>query len=226
MKVRKLPELDERLSTVVELTPRCNVVADIGADHGHTACHLLDTGKCDQMIVTDISPKALARAKAKLTLHGLERRARFYVADGLAFLNEPVDAIVVTGMGAQTMVELLDRGKERLQNACLILQPNRSPEAVRGWLADQNYTITDERIAFAAGRYYVILRAKPGKPETDARMVYLGPCLLRDRPTYFNSYVRWRLNVLIAEGPGVERLDEQAAHAYAQRKRWMEDVLT
>lgn len=226
MTARKLPELDARLSALVALTPQCRVAADVGADHGHTACHLLQTGRCDRMIVTDISSKALARAKAKLTLHGLEQRARFYVADGLAFLEEPVDAILVTGMGAQTMTELLARGRDRLHAAALILQPNRSPEQVRAFLAGQGWAVTQERIALAGGRYYVILRAEPGAPETDARALFLGPCLLRERPAHFAEYLRWRLNVLKAEGPGVDRLDARAARDYEQRKRWMEEALT
>ncbi|HML46915.1 MAG TPA: class I SAM-dependent methyltransferase [Clostridia bacterium] len=225
MTSRKLPELDERLSTVVDLTPKCRLAADIGADHGHTACHLLQTGRCERMIVTDISPKALARAKAKLTLHGLERRASFHVADGLDFLEEPADAVLVTGMGAQTMVELLSRGRERLHGAALILQPNRAPERVREWLSEQGFAVADERIAHAAGRYYVILRASPGRPETDGRALFLGPCLLRERPPHFTEYFRWRLNVLKAEGPGVARLGEQAAREHEQRMRWMEEVL-
>lgn len=56
--------------------------------------------------------------------------------------------------------------------------------------------IARERIAFAAGRYYVLLRAEPGR---EAGMsdyeAHIGPALLRDRPPLFREYLTWRLGV-------------------------------
>ncbi|NLZ88544.1 MAG: SAM-dependent methyltransferase, partial [Clostridiales bacterium] len=62
-RVLKAPSLDERLSAAVRCFPVCDTGADIGADHGKLACWLLLNNRCNRMIVSDISAKALKRAE-------------------------------------------------------------------------------------------------------------------------------------------------------------------
>ena len=75
MRQLRLPQLDERLKTVFDLFPACDIGAEIGADHGRLSCNLLAKGKVKHMLVTDISAPSLEKAKRLFRIHGLEECA-------------------------------------------------------------------------------------------------------------------------------------------------------
>ncbi len=75
--------LDERLSLAIELFPTCEIGADIGTDHGLFPCRLLEEGRCQRMILSDISEKALAHAQALVERRGLQDKTALVVANGL-----------------------------------------------------------------------------------------------------------------------------------------------
>ena len=105
MRSNRLLTLDKRLSAVAGLFPVCKYGVDIGADHGRLACWLLGQGICQRMIISDISPDSLNKARRLLARHGLHNRADFVVADGLAAVTKRVDTVVIAGIGG----DLADR---------------------------------------------------------------------------------------------------------------------
>ena len=83
----RYPQLDERLQAAADLFSACDLGADIGADHGRLSCHLLHTNTCQRMIVADISDESLQKARNLLSLHCLDSRVEYRVADGLKALE-------------------------------------------------------------------------------------------------------------------------------------------
>ena len=57
--------LDERLSLAAQLYEPCALGADIGTDHALLPCYLLTHNICQEMILADVSPKALLHAGRK-----------------------------------------------------------------------------------------------------------------------------------------------------------------
>ena len=47
--------LDARLSLAYDLYDPCELAADIGTDHAHLPAALLQRGRCQHMILTDLS---------------------------------------------------------------------------------------------------------------------------------------------------------------------------
>lgn len=215
MQTRPLPLLGPRKEALLSLTPRCGIAAEIGADHGITAAHLVQSGVAKRLVVTDISAASLEKAKRRFALHGLSDRADFRVADGLDALEEPVEAVLLAGLGTRTLCAILERGKDRIGDAALILQPQQSPFQLREWLMQNGFRVDAERIALEEGRYYVVLRARRAKTLYTQRELLLGPCLLRDRPPLYAAYLRWRRGCLLA----VRGEDTRQAVA------WIEEVL-
>ena len=160
----RYPQLDDRLQAAADLFPVCAYGADIGADHGRLSCHLLHSGKCARMIVSDISAESLAKAQALLALHELADRADFCVADGLnALRGRPnVQCAVMCGMGGRLISQILHGGCGLLQGAALVLSSHTDIPLVRQTLMQIGYAITAERIVRAKGRFYVLMRAEPG----------------------------------------------------------------
>ena len=116
---RRAPLLDGRLSAAMALAQGAQVFADIGADHGRLSAVMLLSG-ARSALVADISAAALEKARKRLHALGLDNRATFAVADGLAALDalkQPPDTVFVLGMGGETIGGILYRGHTRLVGA-------------------------------------------------------------------------------------------------------------
>ena len=187
------PALDDRLSRAAALFPACEYGADIGADHGRLSCYLLESGKCERMCVADISAESLKKARELLSLHRVSHRADFAVGDGLSVLNKKADAIAVLGMGGRTLRGILLSGREKLQGAQLILSAHTEMELVREALIELHYKIIAEQIAFAAGRFYVVLSAAPGEQRISEKQLFLGSRLMEGKETNYLSYLQKRI---------------------------------
>ncbi len=185
--------LDDRLSLAASFFPACAYGADIGADHGRLSCYLLLNGICGRMCVADLSAPSLLKAKELLARHGLTERADFRVGDGLTVLPEPAQAVAVLGMGGHTLSSILLQGAEKLRGAALILSAHTDAHLVRGTLMSLRYRIDREEIAFAAGRFYVVLRAVPGEESMGERELMLGPRLTESAPLHYREYLEWRI---------------------------------
>lgn len=195
----RYPQLDERLQAAADLFTACDTGADIGADHGRLSCYLLYKNICRHMIVGDISAESLSKAKQLLTLHGLSERADFRVADGLAALTYPVQCAAICGMGGRLMSGILREGAKNLQEASLVLSCHTEIPLVRETLSDMNYHICEERLVRAKGRYYIVMRAEPGKKTYTEKELYLGPGLLSRHPSLWREYLQWREGVVSCE---------------------------
>ncbi|MBR5108878.1 MAG: SAM-dependent methyltransferase [Clostridia bacterium] len=191
----RICELDDRLSRASALFPACEYGADIGADHGRLSCYLLETGTCARMCVADISADSLKKAEQLLISRGLKDRADFKVGDGLSVLDRPAGAIAILGMGGHTLSGILENGREKLCGAALILSAHTDMPLVRRTLAELNYCIETEAIAFAAHRFYCLLRAVPGREQMDEKQLFLGPRLMETKAEHYPEYLQWRIGI-------------------------------
>ena len=184
--------LDDRLQTAAELFPACAYGADIGADHGRLSCYLLEKGICQRMCVADISAESLKKADGLLHLRGLTDRADIIVGSGLTVLPQHAQAIAILGMGGHTLASILEEGKNRLHGAQLILSAHTEMEWVRSTLSRIGYRIAEERIALAASRYYVMLRAETGEEAYTEKQCFLGPRLMEGCVRHYSEYLAWK----------------------------------
>ena len=171
------PALDPRLSLALDLYDSCRLAADIGTDHAHLPAALLMRGRCQHMILTDLSPHALENARKEITRLTLESRAELRLGEGLTPLNEPCDMISVTGMGGRTIRSILMNGASRLCGASLILSAHTDLPMVRRTVMDIGYYLDREEPCFSGGRYYLVFRARPGIKVMSDREVRLGSLL-------------------------------------------------
>ncbi len=185
----RLPELDDRLRAAMELVPPCLLCADIGADHGRLSAALLQSGRCGRMVVSDVSAKALQKARALLSRTGLDGRCTFRVADGLDALQEKCDCVCVLGMGGRTIAEILRCGAERLQGARLVLGAQTDLPQVRQAVQAIGYHLADEQAVRDGGRLYLLLVAMPGaEAPYSPKELWLGPRLMRRRDEATRAY--------------------------------------
>lgn len=216
-------KLDDRLQLAADMYQPCALGADIGTDHGMLPCYLLETGVCERMILADVSAKALAHARALVAEKKLEKAAELVCANGLFALKEPCGCISCTGMGGDTMAQILTEGKEKIHNAVLVLSCHTEPHRVRRALMELGYHIVREELAKAAGRVYLVWRAEPGAAEMTEEEIMFGTAML-DKSPLAAEYFSIRLEAMEKHGRGMEGSGRTETEEYVRLCGWM-DIL-
>ena len=113
--------LDERLSAAAELAREAlaGKEAPVAAD-GFLTAKLLEIVPGLTMLASDVSAPSLEKARRLLGARGLSERANITVADGLSAVDRPVDAVMILGMGAGTILKIVAEGREKIGGAALI----------------------------------------------------------------------------------------------------------
>ena len=216
--------LDARLTRAFEMVPECRVCADIGADHGFLSAQLLMSSRVQRMHICDISAPSLDKARRLFAGDALESRAVFGVGDGLAPVDEPLDACVISGMGGETMIGIMRRCMDVIKHATLILQPNVDPDEVREFLYDNGFCVTDEDLIFDGKWWYFIIKAEPNvkaaRPDDDALMV--GPVLIKNRHPLLPEYARRQVRILTKALAPMDESLARAAELRHKRAVWEE----
>ena len=214
--------IDSRLSAIAQLCGTCTVLADIGSDHGRLGAYLLQRGLCERVKLTDISAPSLLKARMLIARLGLETQADFIVGDGAGALDSAPDVAVIAGMGGETIAGIVERGRDRLGDARLVVQPNVDAPLLRAALSKCGYAIADERIVRCDGRLYVIMAAVPGASDYSEFELHVGPVLMMRRDPELFDYAGFRLRVARKAAAGMERAGVDAAETRREIEIWEE----
>ena len=202
---RKQLALQPRLHLLARLVPEGCRLTDVGTDHGYLPVALLQQGRITAAIASDIGAEPLEHARRTAMQYGVDGMD-FRLCAGLSGVApEETDVIVIAGMGGETIISILQDapwtagGQHRL-----LLQPMTKAAALRHWLADNGYTLTDEHLVEDKGRIYPILCVKGGvfRPLTEAEA--LCGVLLADDPLYA-AYLTEHITKLRRSAEGLRR---------------------
>ena len=83
-------------------------VADVGCDHGYLGIYLLKNGIASAVIASDVREMPLQSAVRNAEKYGVEEHMSFYLSDGIRDVPREFDCMVCAGMGAVTMMSILD----------------------------------------------------------------------------------------------------------------------
>ena len=156
-------------------------VADIGCDHGYLGIYLLKNSIAASVIASDVNRGPLDSAVKNAAKFGVSESIRFYLSDGVRNIPRDFDTMVCAGMGADTMISILEAapwlkdGKYRL-----ILQCQSRRPALRRYLSDHGFCILRETLAQDGKFIYPIMEVTfgPANPLTEAE-THLSPALLQ-----------------------------------------------
>ena len=138
---------------------------------------------------------ALRNPKLKHRLR-LLNRVSLRSGDGLAPIAEQCGMISVTGMGGRTVRHILLDGKEKLQGASLILSAHTDLHLIRDAVSLIGYHLDREEPCLCAGRFYLVLRARPGRLPFSQREIRLGGPLFESSSEYLIPYLSRRRDIL------------------------------
>lgn len=177
----QLPPLSSRLKACYSFVRQGDRVADIGCDHGYLGITLLLNGVARSVIAADVNTQPLASAKQNAARFGAEDRMTFHLSDGAQNIPRDFDTLVCAGMGADTMISILDAAPWLKTNQYrLILQCQSKRPELRKYLYQQGYAIQKESLA-EDGKFIYTVMEVIYDPQTalDEKDFYISPALLK-----------------------------------------------
>ena len=151
--------LAPRLAAVADMVPAGSVVADIGTDHATLPIALVRAHRAPRAIASEVAPAPFENARRVVAEAGLASLIDVRFGSGLSVL-EPGEAesIVLAGMGAWTILDIIHARPEVARAAAaLVLQPQTEPVLIRRTLAQEGFSLGDERLAREGEHFYVVM---------------------------------------------------------------------
>ena len=157
-------ELSPRLQTIANQITQGARIADVGTDHGYLPAWLLQKGRIDSAIASDLREGPLNRSRETAQRFGVEGRISFRLCDGLTAIHpDEVDTVVIAGMGGETIASILGAAPWTKESSLLLLQPMTGFVELRRWLQSNGYQIMQEHIACEGKKLYTIFAVSGGE---------------------------------------------------------------
>ncbi len=173
--------IGDRLEAIGKLVPQGCVLADIGTDHAYLPVWLLEQGKIASAIAGDIAEGPCLAAKNTVSMHAMKGKVEVRLGSGLEVLQAgEADCIAIAGMGASTMIEILEADMPLAVEAKrLVLQPMAGAASLRKWLIQNGWHIFAEDLVADGRHLYEIMAVERGESEAFSDAVLeIGPSLI------------------------------------------------
>lgn len=212
----KLP-ISDRLLACANFVGRGNRVADIGCDHGYLSIYLLTQGIASSCIASDVNEGPLQSAMRNARKFGVANKIEFYLSDGVQDIPRDFDCMVCAGMGADTMIHILESAPWLKDDKyTLILQCQSKTPMLRRYLSENGWRIYDEAVLRDGRFLYTIMEVgyRPDYPELTVGEWYFPPALLENPSADVPAYYKW-----VIEGLRISTAhqdDTEKKHALAE----------
>lgn len=223
-----MTNLSPRLLAVANLVPKCSVVADIGTDHAYVPIYLIENGRADFAIASDVVEGPAMRAKENIARHNLTDKIDVRIGNGLEKV-ENADVIIIAGMGGKLICDIISESLPIIATVqMLILQPMTAIYEVRRYLHINNFTITDEHLAKEDEKIYNIMVVKSGSEIIEDDIYYhIGKKLIENKDKLLKKYINKKVHafdVMIQNMSNSEdvNLAKKMAKIVALKQRFIE----
>ena len=168
-----------RLLEIAKYVDINDSVLDVGCDHAYLSIYIKKNNLCKNVIASDISANALEFAKKNIAKAKIDINT--YVSDGLSNINEFYDTVIISGMGTNTILHILDY--KELPNKLIISSQNELYKLRKG-LNLLGYSIKEESVVYEKNHYYVIMNCIKGSQKLSNKELKYGISNNRDYYLY------------------------------------------
>lgn len=169
-------------------------VADVGCDHGYLGIYLLHCGIAKSVIASDLREGPLKCAVENAEKFGVSSRMRFFLSNGAAAIDRDFDTLVCAGMGAETMISILQAAPWlRSEQYRLVLQCQTKTHLLRQYLSDTGWEIRDEAVRRDGRFLYTVINAQwnPAAPRLTPGQYYASPAMMREDTEQMWEHFLW-----------------------------------
>ena len=147
--------LSKRLTMILNLIEPCNILADIGTDHGYLALEALQSQRAKQVIASDVRIGPLKQAQKTFAKANVFENVSYVISNGLHDIKIQPDAVIISGMGAELILSIIKTDLDRFKNIHqIILQANTKLDVLRKGMAELGFSMVSETIV-QDGFFYV-----------------------------------------------------------------------
>ena len=202
----KLP-LSNRLLTCCQFVHPGDRVADIGCDHGYLGIYLLKNGIASSVIASDVNESPLHSAVINAHKFGVQDQISFHLSDGLRNVPRDFDCLVCAGMGADTMISILEAAPWiRNPKYRLVLQCQSKRPELRKYLSAAGFSISRETLAKDGKFIYPVMEVSYAPGGTLAPWeYYITPQLLEDNSPLLPEFLARVIRGLEESAMGLSR---------------------
>lgn len=188
-------KLSKRLKTIAKYVNQNDVVADIGSDHAHLPLYLFQNGVISKAYAIDNKTGPFLRMMENVSKYDYD--IKLSLSDGISMLESDVNTLVIAGMGAKTILNILSKKEKLLNIYHIIIDSHNDVPLVRKEINKLGYIIKNEEILIDKNIYYIVMDFKKGNQEYSEEELYFGPILLKKKDEVFLSYHKERLEKLL-----------------------------
>ncbi|MGT2932884.1 tRNA (adenine(22)-N(1))-methyltransferase [Streptococcus catagoni] len=220
--------LSKRLRNVASFVPKGSKLLDVGSDHAYLPIFLMEEKRIGSAIAGEVVKGPYESALKNVSQAGLQDKIQVRLANGLKAFepSDHVDLITICGMGGRLIADILEAGKEKLQEVKrLVLQPNNREDDLRQWLMANDFTIVSETIMIENDKYYEIIVAEHGKEILSAKELRFGPFLSREKSQVFKGKWHREIDKLSYALSCVPEVKQEERSAILQKMKNIEEVL-
>ncbi|WP_268800956.1 tRNA (adenine(22)-N(1))-methyltransferase [Pseudomonas huanghezhanensis] len=225
--------LSARLERVAAQVPEGARLADIGSDHGYLPVALMRRGVIVAAVAGEVALTPMLSAERNVRENGFESLIIVRLANGLEAIQpeDCITAISLCGMGGETIRDILDEGKVRLNGKeRLILQPNGGEQPLRQWLMENGYRLVHEEV-LRENRfdYEIIVAERVGPVMYSDQELYFGPLQMQARSPAFllkwQRRLRQKQKTLTHLARARQSLPEEKLQDLVRKIQWITDLL-
>ena len=167
-------------------------IIDVGCDHALLDIYLIEKNNKLNLIASDLRKDPLIKAKENIEKYSLSNKIKIKLSYGIDDLEDYIDTVVISGMGTDTIIEILDKGKNYLdQINRLVISSNNKYYELRKYITSTGYIINKEEIIYEDDKYYITIDFIKGNKKYTDKELYFGPYLLNNKNKEFYEYYNY-----------------------------------
>lgn len=149
-----MTKISKRLKAIAEFASKEDSLVDVGCDHGLLSIYLVENKLVKKVIASDINQNALNSAIRNISKRNMNIET--VLSDGIKEVNlKGINTLVISGMGTNTILHILEDNKKLKTIKKLIIQSNNDHALLRQCLNDKGYYLAEESYVFDKGKWYV-----------------------------------------------------------------------
>lgn len=186
-------KISKRLIEISNLIEDNTNIIDVGCDHALLDIYLFKNKKNVKIIASDIKEGPLNQAKKNISKFKYPIKVK--LGSGLDPIEEDIDTVVISGMGGDTIIDILQKGKDKLKNVKkMILSPQSEWKRIRECMVSLGFYIEDEKLIEDGNKYYLIIKVAKGIKKYSDKEIEYGPILLKEKSSIFIDFYTRELN--------------------------------
>ena len=212
-------KLSIRLQELANYINKGEVVADVGSDHAFLPIYLIKNNIIEKAYAIENKRGPYNIMESHIKENNVNVVPMF--SDGIKDLPSDVNTVVIAGMGAGLILEILSN-KEKLSNVnALVIDSHNDIPRLRKDIVKLGFVIKNESLIIDKKKYYTIIRFEKGIGTYTEKEYYFGPILLNNKTDLFYKYHKDRLEV-INRLLTIENIDKEEL---LKEKKLIEEVL-